>query len=158
MENLGRIQISRQRTGALIRSRLPIAAAVMFLLLFGNFEFGRCNAQDSGGSVGGKHFSPDLKDAASGSPQKPHSVTLSWNPSLPSTKSLHDVIIGYIVYRSAKPHDRKAHPINYTQVTGTTFVDSHVSPGKVYYYVTRAVSARGALSAPSNEVQVKIPH
>lgn len=86
-----------------------------------------------------------------------HSVKLSWNPSVPATKSARDAIVGYIVYRSTKPHDPNATPINSTRITDTTFVDHHVEPGKVYYYVTRAVNASGALSAPSNEVRADIP-
>jgi hypothetical protein len=86
-----------------------------------------------------------------------HSVKLSWNPSLPATKSSRDAIVGYMVYRSAKPHDLNAKPINPTRVAGTTYVDLDVESGKVYYYVTRAVSASGAVSGPSNEIRVEIP-
>jgi hypothetical protein len=86
-----------------------------------------------------------------------HSVRLTWDPSAPVAKSAGNTIIGYIVYRSTIPHDPKAVPINSTQVTGTTFIDRHVEPGKAYYYVTRAVNARGVLSPPSNEARAKIP-
>ena len=86
-----------------------------------------------------------------------HSVTLNWKPSTPATKSPQDAIVGYMVYRSMKPNDRKAKAINATRVASTTYVDTDVQPGKVYYYVTRAVSARGKLSPPSNETRAQIP-
>jgi len=90
--------------------------------------------------------------------QPPHSVTLSWNASLPASKSPHGVILGYIVYRSAKSHDRNALPVNYTRITGTTFSDCSVEAGKTYYYTARAVDTIGRTSLPSNEVRVQIPH
>jgi len=86
-----------------------------------------------------------------------HIVKLSWKASIPATTAAGDAIIGYIVYRGRKPQDRKALPINVMQITGTTFVDTRVEPGAVYYYVTRAVSASGKVSGPSNEVRVEIP-
>jgi hypothetical protein len=84
-------------------------------------------------------------------------VRLSWNPSVPASTLPRDAVIGYIVYRSAKPHDTGALPINLRRLTDTACVDTQVSPGETYYYVTRAVSASGALSGPSNEVRVEIP-
>lgn len=86
-----------------------------------------------------------------------HTVSLSWNASVPATSSSRDAVIGYIVYRSTKPHDTKALPINIQRLVDTKCVDTQVVPGETYYYVTRAVSARGALSGPSNEVRVKVP-
>ena len=86
-----------------------------------------------------------------------HSVKLTWNPSVPVSTSTRDAIVGYFVYRSKKPHDRNAKQINRSLIAGTTFVDVHVEPGKVYYYTTRAKSAGGMLSGPSNEAQAAIP-
>lgn len=86
-----------------------------------------------------------------------HSVTLSWKASVPTSEAARDAIIGYIVYRSTKPHDPSAAPINATRVVGTTYVDAKVEAGKRYYYVTRAVSASGKLSDASNETIAIIP-
>jgi hypothetical protein len=86
-----------------------------------------------------------------------HTVRLSWNPSIPASALTRDAVIGYIVYRSIKSHDAGAPPINTRRLTDTTCVDTQVVPGQTYYYVTRAVSASGALSGPSNEVRVQIP-
>ena len=155
----------------------PVTAAVLFLILLGSFQVSKCSAQTTDGLDNRKQLSADFKDAAStgdlggiaentgaianssaGEPTKgSHSVKLSWNPSVASTKSARDLIIGYIVYRSTKPHDHKASPINYTRIAGTTFVDTHVELGKTYYYVTRAVNASGVISRPSNEVKAEIP-
>jgi hypothetical protein len=86
-----------------------------------------------------------------------HSVTLTWNASVPVSKSPHGVILGYIVYRSLKAHDRNAMPINFERITGTSFSDRNVEAGQSYYYTTRAADAIGRISGPSNEVRVKIP-
>jgi hypothetical protein len=86
-----------------------------------------------------------------------HTVTLSWNASVPASPLPRDAVIGYIVYRSAKSHDTGAPPINIRRLTDTACVDMQVAPGAVYYYVTRAVSASGAISGPSNEVRVQVP-
>jgi hypothetical protein len=93
--------------------------------------------------------------SSSVSQPKLHSVKLSWNPSAPATKLPRDAVIGYIVYRSNKPKDANALPINSSRLIDTTFVDANVKPG-TYYYVTRAVSAAGRVSGPSNEVRVDI--
>jgi hypothetical protein len=86
-----------------------------------------------------------------------HTVTLFWNASVPASAQPRDAVIGYIVYRSTKPQDTSALPINIRHLTDTACVDMHVAPGQIYYYVTRAVSASGALSGPSNEIRVQIP-
>jgi hypothetical protein len=150
----------------------------MLLLLSICYQVNKCSAQAADGLRNSVQFSPgpkgalntgnresvtdavrDAKNSSVSESAKPsaHSVTLSWNPSVPATKSARDAIIGYIVYRSTKPHDSDAKPINVIRVSGTTFVDSDVEPGKTYYYVTRAVSASGALSGPSNEARAEIP-
>jgi hypothetical protein len=91
-----------------------------------------------------------------GVPDAP-TVLLSWNASVPASPQMRDGVIGYIVYRSGKSHDRKALPINTNRLIDTSCIDSQVQPDRTYYYVTRAVSASGALSGPSNEVRVQIP-
>jgi len=105
---------------------------------------------------------PTPAAACDGSGIKPtgpgaQTVTLSWNPSVPASAQPRDAVIGYIVYRSATPHDTNAPPINTRRLTETACVDTQVKPGGIYYYVTRAVSASGALSSPSTEVGVRIP-
>jgi hypothetical protein len=90
-------------------------------------------------------------------PPGAHTVKLSWNASIAASTSLADTVIGYIVYRSTKPDDLKAMPINIRRLTDTACIDVHVSPGEVYYYFIRAVNASGAISARSNEVRVEIP-
>lgn len=91
------------------------------------------------------------------SPVSGHSVLLSWNASVPATTLSRDAVIGYIVYRSHKAHDAKASPINIQRLMSTSCVDMQIQPGETYFYVTRAVSASGALSGPSNEIRVQIP-
>ena len=90
-------------------------------------------------------------------PPGSHTVKLSWNASVPLSASAADKVIGYIVYRSTIANDMGVLPLNIRRLIDTTCVDMHVSPGVIYYYVIRAVSARGAVSAPSNAVRVEIP-
>jgi len=46
---------------------------------------------------------------------------------------------------------------NVARISGSTFFDSDVELG-TYHYVTRAVTASGALSGSANEVRAEIPH
>jgi fibronectin type 3 domain-containing protein len=62
--------------------------------------------------------------------------------------------VGYNVYRRGTSGTTK---LNAVPVTGTSYVDSSVQPGQTYYYVTKAVSATGAESGPSNQVQITVP-
>ena len=95
----------------------------------------------------------ELTDKA---PPGAHTVRLSWNASVPASTAAADAVIGYIVYRSTKANDANSLPINLRQISDTACLDVHVSPGADYYYVIRAVSAKG-ISGPSNEVRVHIP-
>ena len=47
--------------------------------------------------------------------------------------------------------------LNSEPVTGTSYVDHTVQPGQTYYYVIKAVSAKGSESAASNEIRADIP-
>ena len=87
-----------------------------------------------------------------------HVVKLSWNASAPASKSARDAIVGYIVYRSTRAHDPSAVAITSSKISATTYSDSTVESGTTYYYVTRAVTASGRLSGPSNEFRVVVPH
>jgi len=82
---------------------------------------------------------------ASTGPQ--HSVSLSWKPST-------SAVVGYNVYRCGASGVVR---VNSTPVTGTSFVDTTVQPGQTYFYVTKAVNAKGTESTPSNEVRADIP-
>ena len=86
---------------------------------------------------------------------KPHSVRLSWNASVPANDSLADVIQGYNVYR--RDPGKEYEKINTNLIRGTTCIDYFVKAGQTYYYETKAVSARGAVSEASPEVKAVIP-
>lgn len=78
-----------------------------------------------------------------------HSVTLGWSDSSSG-------VSGYNVYRgstSGGPYAR----INATVDPSTNYVDSSVSSGQTYYYVTTAVGTNGVESAYSSQVQAVIP-
>jgi hypothetical protein len=85
--------------------------------------------------------------AASAPSGRQHSVTLSWKAST-------SPIVGYNVYRRGTSGVIK---LNLEPIPGTSYVDRMVQPGQTYFYVTKAVSARGGESTPSNEVRVEIP-
>jgi|SRR5580704_10076322 hypothetical protein len=102
--------------------------------------------------VGVKHFLRNASiPAAAQSPRASalsgpqHSVTLSWQASTTAG-------VGYNVYRRDASGTVK---LTAAPVAQTTYVDKTVQPGQTYYYVTKAVSAKGE-SIPSNEVRVTI--
>jgi len=77
-----------------------------------------------------------------------HTVSLSWAAST-------TLDVGYLVYRAITPGGP------YTKLTpsavGTVgFIDTSVSPGQTYFYVTTAVSSSGE-SGYSNEAQAVVP-
>lgn len=103
--------------------------------------------------VGVKHFLGNVSKPSdmqqrplSSTPGPQHSVTLSWKASTTAGAA-------YNVYRRDASGIVK---LNSVPVTQTNYVDSTVQPGQTYYYVTKAVSAKGAESFPSNQVQVTI--
>lgn len=79
----------------------------------------------------------------------PHSVALSWDA--PSSTA----VAYYKVYRGTVSGGPYA-ALN-TKGTTTTYTDSTVQSGGIYYYVTSAVDAAGVESIFSNELQLIIP-
>ena len=101
-----------------------------------------------------KHFlseastSANVQQRSASTPAGPqHSVNLSWKAST-------SPVVGYNVYRRSTSGVVK---LNLEPVTGTSYVDRTVQPGQTYFYVTKAVNARGTESSPSNEVRADIP-
>jgi hypothetical protein len=89
---------------------------------------------------------------------KRHSVTLSWNASIPVSSVAKDAIRGYYVYRSQTSqtyHDTDR--ITSLPLIGTQCLDATVESRTTYYYVVRAVAQRGAQSAASREIKAVIP-
>jgi fibronectin type 3 domain-containing protein len=77
-------------------------------------------------------------------------VTLTWKAST-------STVAGYNVYRSTVK-GRDYVKINVALVTGqTSYKDETVQSGTTYYYVTRAVDAKGKESADSNVTTVVVP-
>jgi len=98
--------------------------------------------------LSGLSTSPDVRPrSASPSTGAPHSVSLSWKAS-PSA------VVGYNVYRRGRSGLVK---LNSVLVSGTSYVDSTVQSGQTYYYVIKAVGAKGAESTASNEIRADIP-
>jgi Domain of unknown function (DUF4082) len=79
-----------------------------------------------------------------------HSVTLSW------TAGTSPNISGYNVYRSSVSGGPYAR-VSGSLVTGTSYVDSTVSSGQTYYYVTTAVEGSNGESGYSNEAVAAVP-
>jgi len=88
------------------------------------------------------------------SPNKPHRVTLSWQPG--ESVLANDDIVGYNVYRcsSFATHCRK---INRDPVPAPEYVDDQVQAGRTYYYATTALDQAGRQSRHSNVVRVVVP-
>jgi hypothetical protein len=80
---------------------------------------------------------------------KAHTVTLTW-------KASSSPVIGYNVYRSASRGGNYV-KINLGLVRGLTYTDNAVQSGVTYYYVVRAVDARGIESINSNKASAAIP-
>src|SRR5271156_3675155 len=87
---------------------------------------------------------PRTASAPSG---RQHSVSLSWKAST-------SPIVGYNVYRRSTSGVVK---LNFEPITGTSYIDRMVQPGQTYFYVTKAVSAKGAESTASNEIRADVP-
>ena len=78
-----------------------------------------------------------------------HSVALAWDRS-------SSTVVGYFVYRSSKPSGPYA-KVNSSADASTSYSDSTVANGQVYYYVVTAVDSSNIESAYSNQVSVTIP-
>jgi len=83
-----------------------------------------------------------------------HYATLNW------TASTSTGITGYNVYRATTPTATLANglytKVNSSLVVGITYIDSTVSAGVIYYYVTTAVNNAGVESAASNQFQAPV--
>ena len=82
--------------------------------------------------------------------EAPHRVDLAWKASTSPE------IVGYHVYRgaaSAGPYTK----LTAGTVTATSYVDSSVEAGQIYYYVVTSVNSAGAESIHSNQASAHIP-
>jgi hypothetical protein len=78
-----------------------------------------------------------------------HSVALNWDRSA-------STVLGYFVYRSSKPSGPYA-KMNSSADSNTSYSDTSVADGQVYYYVVTAVDSSNIESSYSNQVSVSIP-
>ncbi len=78
-----------------------------------------------------------------------HTVALAWDRSA-------STVIGYFVYRSSKPSGPYA-KMNSSADSSTSYSDTSVASGQVYYYVVTAVDSSNIESSYSNQVSVTIP-
>jgi hypothetical protein len=86
-----------------------------------------------------------------------HRVILKWKASHHADVK-HSDAVGYCVYRVPKPNAPAAELLNHLPFPETQCVDDSVENGKQYYYVVRAISARGMLSDVSKPpAPAKIP-
>jgi hypothetical protein len=81
--------------------------------------------------------------------RKPHTVRLTW-------KASSSQVTGYNVYRSMTRGGNYVR-INSSLVLGLTYTDNAVDSGETYYYLARAVDARGYESVNSKETSATIP-
>ena len=72
--------------------------------------------------------------------EKPHTVLLKWNPSVPKPGV---TVAGYNIYRS-KP-DGSFGPLA-TGIVPPTYLDTKVSQGTTYYYYVTATNSSGTIS------------
>jgi fibronectin type 3 domain-containing protein len=81
-----------------------------------------------------------------------HSVALSWDAS--TSKG----VVGYYVYRGTKPGPPYTAFTKLTPspIAATTYTDSPVEAGAIYYYVVTAVNGGGKESTYSNQASATI--
>jgi hypothetical protein len=89
--------------------------------------------------------------------QHAHSVTLSWNATVPKSKSAGDAIKGYYVYRSSHPRNFGEQNRISSLLSTTNCIDTTVAAGKTYFYTVKAVSGGGKQSAASQEIKAVVP-
>jgi hypothetical protein len=85
-----------------------------------------------------------------GSGQVAHSVILNWDASSTPT------VVGYNVFRSTQSGGPYT-ALNTGLVSGLTYTDQTVQPGKTYYYNLTAVDGNGVESQFAGEVSAVIP-
>lgn len=109
----------------------------------------RCN-----GAAAGSTTNPALSQSNQG----PHSVTLTWNASVPASASPGDAVTGYYVYRtsSSQPTFSESDRMNVIPIQGTRCIDLTVESKRTYSYSVRAV-AGNAQSGYSRPILVSIP-
>jgi hypothetical protein len=100
-------------------------------------------------------FGPSSAPSASPA-QGGHRVILSWRPSAPAD-SKHAAAAGYCIYRALKQKDPSPLLLNTSPFPGISCADDSVVNDKKYYYVVRAISAKGVTSIVSNEAPATIP-
>jgi hypothetical protein len=79
----------------------------------------------------------------------PHSVSLNWDASTSTNVAFYKIYRGTL---SGGPYS-----VLTSNVKATTYTDSTVQSGGIYYYVTSAVDTAGTESILSNELQSVIP-
>jgi len=89
----------------------------------------------------------EQRRSASAPAEPQHSVNLSWKPST-------SAVVFYNVYRRGPWGVVR---VNSEPVTGTSYVDHTVQSGQTYFYVIKAVNAKGTESTASNEIRADIP-
>jgi hypothetical protein len=127
---------------------LTIAAgqSVPFTLTFTPQMSGSASAIGSFTSNASNSAAETLTGTGAAPPQ--HSVDLSWNGT--------STVVGYNLYRGSQsggPYTK----INSALDAGTTYTDSSVQAGQIYYYVTTAVDSSAAESGYSNQIQASVP-
>ena len=90
----------------------------------------------------------DVVFRASSGPSR--NVLLNW------TASTSPEIVGYNVYRATLPGGAYQQ-LNTSPVSGTSYVDTDVVPGQIYFYVTTAVDQKSNQSVFSNEAVALVP-
>ncbi|MGI6085779.1 MAG: stalk domain-containing protein [Acetivibrionales bacterium] len=79
-------------------------------------------------------------------------ITLEWE----SNGNDKD-ILGYYVFRATSSGKQTNLPETDFWITGNSYKDKKVEPGKTYYYIVKPVLKDKSLGSPSNEVSVKCP-
>ena len=133
-------------SGVVLPRTIAPGQSVSYTLTFTPKASGSASATGTFTSNASNSASQNLTGAGI-APQQ-HTVDLGWDGV--------SAVVGYNVYRGTKsggPYTR----VNSALDASTTYSDTSVQSGQVYYYVTTAVDSSGVQSGYSNETQAAIP-
>ena len=127
-----------------IRSRRKLQTGIALSVTFFLFLFWLRRTSGNAAEAIAQAASPQSRNLPSG-----HWASLAWRPS-------SSIVVGYNIYRSDVSGSGYTR-LNASPVQELSYLDSSVEPGKIYFYIVKAVDAKGTESAPSNETPAAIP-
>jgi hypothetical protein len=159
------------------KSKLPLLSTALLLALFGLAQ-SACSRSPTRNELLSQRVTEALQQSKVAAPNTPaqvlacptfdssappnpsakggHRVVLSWKASTPAD-SKHADAVGYCIYRGLEGKKDPPVLLNPHPYPTTTCTDDMVQNGVKYYYVVRAISAKGVPSDRSQRTRADIP-